>query len=152
MQKIVPALWFDHQAKEAAEFYIAVFSGSGRSSKIISASPLVAVWELEGQRFMGINGGPAHAGFTETVSFLVNCETQDEVDYFWEKLTADGGRPSRCGWLKDKFGLSWQIVPTALGRLMSDPDKEKTKRVMDALLKMGKLEIAGLNAAYEGRG
>jgi predicted 3-demethylubiquinone-9 3-methyltransferase (glyoxalase superfamily) len=153
MQKITPFLWFDDKAEEAMNFYVSIF----RNSKIVSVSRygdagpgpkgtvMSVTFELEGQRFMGLNGGPLFT-FSEAISFLVNCETQEEVDYFWEKL-CEGGQPSRCGWLKDKYGLSWQIVPTILGELMSDKDPEKSKRVMQALLQMDKLDIEGLRRA-----
>ena len=143
MKKITPFLWFNNQAEEAAKFYTSVF----KNSKIISLSPMSATFELEGQRFIGLNGGP-HFKFNEAVSFFVNCETQEEVDELWEKLTK-GGEESRCGWLKDKFGLSWQIVPSILGKLMSDPDPVKSQRVVQAMLQMKKLDIKGLMQAYE---
>jgi|SRR5882672_1644905 len=157
VQKITPFLWFDNQAEEAMNFYISIFKNSkpGRISRYGEAGPgpkgsvMVATFELEGQKFMALNGGP-HFKFTEAVSFLVNCETQDEVDAFWEKLSA-GGTKGQCGWLKDKFGLSWQIVPTVLGELMSDSDPEKSKRVMTAMLKMTKMEIRVLQQAHAGR-
>jgi predicted 3-demethylubiquinone-9 3-methyltransferase (glyoxalase superfamily) len=136
---IFPCLWFNGQAKAAAEFYCSVF----KNSKITSDSPMVVTFEINGNQFMGLNGGPQFS-FNEAVSFVVNCDTQDEIDYYWDKLT-EGGQESRCGWLKDKFGLSWQIVPTALGRLMSEP--EKGKRVMEAFLKMKKFNIQELENA-----
>jgi predicted 3-demethylubiquinone-9 3-methyltransferase (glyoxalase superfamily) len=138
---ITSCLWFDDQGKEAADFYVTVFP----NSRIVESSPVVTVFELDGTRFMALNGGPAHAGFTETVSFVVHCDTQEEIDRYWQTLTADGGRESMCGWLQDKFGLSWQIVPSVLPRLMQEP--ERGRRVMDALLKMQKLVIADLEAA-----
>src|SRR5271169_2219279 len=153
MQKINPFLWFNDQAEEAMNFYTSIF----KNSKVLSVSRygeagpgpagkvMVASFELEGQKFTALNGGPDFK-FTEAISFLVNCETQQEVDYLWEKLL-EGGQPSRCGWLKDKFGLSWQIVPTILGQLMSDKDSEKSKRVMQAMLQMVKLDIEGLRRA-----
>ncbi len=144
-QKITPFLWFDHQAKEAAEFYCSLF----KNSKITTATPMVVVFELDGQRFMALNGGPRFT-FTEAISLYVDCETQEEVDNFWEKLSA-GGEKSMCGWLKDKYGLSWQIIPTTLMRLMSDPDPIKSQRVMQAILQMRKIEIAKLEQAYEGK-
>lgn len=144
-QKITPFLWFDHQAKEAAEFYCSLF----KNSKITTATPMVVVFELDGQRFMAFNGGPRFT-FTEAISLYVDCETQEEVDNFWEKLSA-GGEKSMCGWLKDKYGLSWQIIPTTLMRLMSDPDPIKSQRVMQAILQMRKIEIAKLEQAYEGK-
>ncbi len=142
MQKITPFLWFDGKAEEAMNFYVSIFKNSkrGRISRYGEAGPgpkgtvMVATFQLEGQEFIALNGGP-HFKFTEAISLVVNCETQDEVDAFWEKLSA-GGAKGQCGWLKDKYGLSWQIVPTALGELMSDPDPEKSKRVMQAMLQM----------------
>ena len=142
-QKITPFLWFDNQAAEAAKFYTSIF----KNSKIINTSPMITTFELEGEKFMGLNGGPQFK-FTEAVSFFVNCETQEEVDEFWEKLSA-GGEKSQCGWLKDKYGLSWQIVPAILGKLMGDPDRTKSQRVMEAMLKMKKLDIKELQKAYD---
>ncbi|MBK6966657.1 MAG: VOC family protein [Bacteroidales bacterium] len=133
---ITTCLWFDGQAGEAANFYCSVF----RNSKIISSSPMVTSFELNGKRFMGLNGGPLFK-FNEAVSFVVNCETQDEIDYFWDKLT-EGGEESQCGWLKDKYGVSWQIVPEILEQLMADP--EKAPRVVEAFLKMKKFDIETL--------
>jgi predicted 3-demethylubiquinone-9 3-methyltransferase (glyoxalase superfamily) len=155
MQKIVPFLWFDDKAEEAMNFYVSIFKNSkrGRISHYGEAGPgpkgtvMVATFQLEGQEFMALNGGP-HFKFTEAISLVVNCETQDEVDAFWEKLS-EGGSKGQCGWLKDKYGLSWQIVPTVLGELMSDPDPEKSKRVMTAMLKMSKIVIRGLKQAYD---
>jgi predicted 3-demethylubiquinone-9 3-methyltransferase (glyoxalase superfamily) len=145
MQKIRPFLWFDGQAKEAAELYTSVF----KNSKILNVSDMMVTFEIEGQEFMALNGGP-HFKFTEAISFFVNCATQKEVDHFWEKLSA-GGSKGQCGWLKDRFGVSWQIVPTILGELMGDEDEEKSQRVMQAMLQMHKLDIAGLKKAYEGK-
>lgn len=157
MQKIVTFLWFDNQAEEAANFYVSIF----KNSKIVNlsrygdagpgpkGSVMVAVFELDGQQFMALNGGP-HFKLTPAISLVVNCESQAEVDQLWGKLLAGGGKPSRCGWLEDKYGLSWQIVPTALGKLMSDPDPEKSRRVTQALLQMDKLDIARLEQAYRG--
>lgn len=155
MQKITPFLWFDDQAEEAARFYTSVFKNSklGNVSRYGDAGPgqkgrvMVAQFQLEGQNFLALNGGPRFK-FTEAVSFVVNCETQDEVDYFWEKLS-EGGRTSQCGWLKDKFGLSWQIVPTAMGKLLGDKDPAKSQRVMQAMLQMTKIDIAVLQRAYD---
>jgi predicted 3-demethylubiquinone-9 3-methyltransferase (glyoxalase superfamily) len=157
MQKITPFLWFDDKAEEAMNFYVSIFKNSkrGRISRYGEAGPgpkgtvMVATFQLEGQEFIALNGGP-HFKFTEAISLVVNCETQDEVDAFWEKLS-EGGAAGQCGWLKDKYGLSWQIVPTALGELMSDPDPEKSKRVMTAMLQMTKLDISGLKRAYDQR-
>lgn len=142
MQKITPFLWFDNQAEEAAEFYTSLF----KNSKITSVSPLIVTFTLEGQKFMALNGGP-HFKFTEAISFFIDCKTQAEVDFFWEKLSA-GGKKSQCGWLKDKYGVSWQIVPQALGKLMGDKNPKKSKRVMDAMMKMTKIDIEKLKQAY----
>ncbi len=153
VQKITPFLWFDHQAEEAAGFYTSIFPNSKivRVVRLENAGPsgsaLTVEFQLEGQTFVALNGGPYHK-FTEAVSFVVNCQTQDEVDSYWEKLSA-GGAEVQCGWLKDKFGLSWQIVPTAVFELLSDPDKEKAQRVMNALLQMKKLDIHALKQAYD---
>ena len=157
MQKITPFLWFDDKAEEAMNFYVSIFKNSkrGRISRYGEAGPgpkgtvMVATFQLEGQEFIALNGGP-HFKFTEAISLVVSCETQDEVDAFWEKLS-EGGSKGQCGWLKDKYGLSWQIVPTVLGELMSDPDPEKTKRVMTAMLQMKKLDINALKRAFDQR-
>ena len=159
MQKNTPFLWFDDQAEEAADFYVSLFKNSkingvsryeNEESANLSGKPLGSVmvvhFELDGQTFTALNGGP-HFKFTEAISFVVNCETQDEVDFFWENLGA-GGTPGQCGWLKDRYGVSWQIVPTVMDELMSG-DTEKAKRVMGAMLRMTKIEIKGLQAAYE---
>jgi len=146
MQKITPFLWFDGRAEEAARFYTSIF----KKSKIHSISPMSAVFELEGMKFFALNGGPQFK-FNEAISFFVSCKTQWEIDYFWEALSA-GGEKSRCGWLKDKFGVSWQIVPPILGEYLSDPDEAKSQSVMQAMLKMAKLEIAGLKKAYASAG
>lgn len=143
--KVTPFLWFDSNAEEAVRFYTSVFE----NSKIIQINPMVSTFELDGQRLMALNGGP-HFKFNEAVSFYVNCETQKEVDYYWEKLLSGGGKESQCGWLKDRFGLSWQIVPTALGELMSDPDPVKSQRVLQAMLKMIKIDVEGLRKAHRG--
>lgn len=145
MQKIRPFLWFDGKAEEAANFYVSIF----KNSRIVSVSAMCATFQLEGQEFVALNGGP-HYSFTPAISFFVNCETQQEVDELWEKLS-EGSEQGRCGWLKDKFGVSWQIIPSALGRLMGDKDPAKAKRVMQAMLQMSKIEIAGLQRAYEER-
>jgi predicted 3-demethylubiquinone-9 3-methyltransferase (glyoxalase superfamily) len=145
MQKIRPFLWYDDNAEEAANFYVSIF----KNSKVLSTSPMIVRFELEGLEFMALNGGPQFE-FTEAISFLVDCATQQEVDYFWEKLS-EGGEKSRCGWLKDKFGLSWQIVPSILGELMGDDDEAKSDRVLQAMLKMDKLDIEGLKRAYAGQ-
>lgn len=149
MPTITPFLWFDGQAEEAMNFYAATF----RRAKVISVNRaqgkvMSVAFELEGQKFMALNAGPQFT-FTEAVSFFVGCDTQEEIDELWGKLT-EGGTPSRCGWLKDKFGLSWQIVPTALGRMLSDKDGEKSKRVMNAMLQMEKLDLQRLKQAYDG--
>jgi len=151
--KITPFLWFNNEAEEAAKFYTSVFPKSRITnlSRYTEAGPrpaggvMVVTFELDGREFAALNGGPEFP-FSEAVSFMVNCETQEEVDYYWEKLSA-GGREDQCGWLKDKFGLSWQIVPTALGELMSEGDPDSSRRVMEALLKMKKLDIRALEEA-----
>ena len=153
MQKITPFLWFDNNAEAAVEFYTSVFKDAkvGKVARYTDAGPgpkgsvMTATITLFGQEFILINGGPQFK-FTEAISFVVNCDTQQEIDEYWEKLS-EGGEKSRCGWLKDKFGLSWQIVPTILGKLMQDQEQEKVKRVMQAMLKMDKLEIAALQNA-----
>ena len=155
MQRITPFLWFDNQAEEAARFYVSVFTNSRLSgvSRYGDAGPgpkgsvMVVPFELDGQQFIALNGGPQFK-FTEAVSFVVNCKTQEEIDYFWEKLS-EGGSKVQCGWLKDKYGLSWQVVPTILGELMQDKDPAKTNRVMKAILQMKKIDIAELKRAYE---
>src|SRR5215831_18519926 len=156
MQKITPFLWFDTQAEEAMRFYVSIFKNSrvGKIARYGDASPglkghvMTASFELAGQPFTALNGGPLFK-FTEAISFLVNCEDQAEVDDLWDRLS-DGGEKGRCGWLKDRFGVSWQIVPSALSELMSDPDREKSKRVMEAMLQMTKIDIAKLRAAHKG--
>ncbi len=137
---IVTCLWFDGQAKAAADFYCSVF----KDSKITSESPMVVTFEVNGSKFMGLNGGPQFK-FDEAISLVVNCDTQEEIDYYWEKLTADGGQESMCGWLKDKFGLSWQIVPSIIAELMSEPSK--AERVVKAFMGMRKLDIEVLKNA-----
>jgi predicted 3-demethylubiquinone-9 3-methyltransferase (glyoxalase superfamily) len=156
MQKITPFLWFNEQAEEAINFYVSIF----KNSKILNVSRygdempgpkgkvMTAAFMLDGQEFIALNGGPQFK-FTEAISFVVNCETQEEVDELWEKLT-EGGEEVQCGWLKDKYGLSWQIVPAILGELMSDPDPEKAQRVTQAMLKMQKIIVADLQKAYAG--
>lgn len=161
-QKITPFLWFDDNAEEAANFYVSVF----KNSKILSVgryteagkeihgkkpgSAMVVDFIIEGQSFQAINGGPQFK-FSEAVSFMVSCEDQKDVDYYWNKLTADGGEESMCGWLKDKFGLSWQITPTIMSELFGADDKEKAGRAMNAMMQMKKLDIAALKKAYEGK-
>ena len=141
-EPIYPCLWFDNQAREAAEYYCSIFP----DARIVSNNPVVTIFELRGKRFMALNGGPLF-NFTEAVSFVIDCKDQAEVDHYWDSLTADGGKESQCGWLEDKYGLSWQVVPAVLGQLMSDP--VKGGKVMQALLKMKKLVIAELQAAAE---
>jgi predicted 3-demethylubiquinone-9 3-methyltransferase (glyoxalase superfamily) len=162
MQKITPFLWFDHQAEEAAKFYASIFKNSkiarvlrydeeaAKASGQPVGSVLTIEFEIEGQKFVALNGGPQFK-FNESVSFVVNCETQKEVDYFWEELTADGGEESQCGWLKDKFGLSWQVTPTVLIDMLHDKDSERAERVMKAMLQMQKIDIGKLKAAYRGK-
>ncbi|MCB0695910.1 MAG: VOC family protein [Chitinophagaceae bacterium] len=149
MNKITPFLWFDNNLEEAITFYTSVFKNA-QVVNIHRQTPdgpaFTATFELEGQRFMGLNGGPMFK-FTEAVSFFVHCKDQEEIDYFWESLTADGGEESMCGWLKDKYGLSWQIVPASLEQLLYHEDPEKSARAMQALLKMRKLDIATLQNA-----
>jgi len=149
MPKITPFLWFDGHAKEAMNYYISIFkNGKVLSVNRMNGKVLTVSFELEGQQFTGLNGGPMFK-FTEAISLFVNCETQEEVDELWERLSA-GGEKGRCGWLKDKFGLWWQIIPKALGQLISDPDPEKSKAVMQAMLKMNKIVIEDLQQAYDG--
>jgi len=149
MQTITPFLWFDDKAEEAMNFYLSIFkSGKALGVNRFNGNVMTVTFELQGQRFMALNAGPLFK-FTEAVSFFVSCETQEEVDELWERLSA-GGEKSRCGWLKDKYGLSWQIIPTALMRLMSDPDPMKSGAVMQAMLKMNKIVIEDLQKAYEG--
>jgi predicted 3-demethylubiquinone-9 3-methyltransferase (glyoxalase superfamily) len=145
VQRVRPFLWFDGNAREAAEFYTSIFP----NSSIESSSPMSATFQIDGVQFVAFNGGPAYE-FTPAISFFVECENQDEVDYFWDKLLADGGEPSRCGWLTDQFGLSWQIVPDVLGDLINGDDEDGAARAMQAMLGMAKLDIAALRAAYDG--
>jgi predicted 3-demethylubiquinone-9 3-methyltransferase (glyoxalase superfamily) len=155
-QKIVTNLWFDTEAEEAAKFYCSVFEHSRivNVTHYTEAGPretgmvMTVDFELDGQRFTGINGGPQFK-FDEAISLLINCETQEEVDYFWEKLT-DGGEESMCGWLKDRYGLSWQVVPTGMEELFADPDKERAERAMRAMLQMRKLDVEELRRAADG--
>ena len=142
MQKIMPFLWFDGQAEEAMNFYVSVF----KNSKVISASPMSCTFELEGLTFYALNGGP-HFKFNPAVSMFVDCEDQKEVDDLWGKLTSGGGKESQCGWLEDKYGLSWQIIPKILGELMSDPDPARAQRAVQAMLGMQKIDIAALKKA-----
>jgi predicted 3-demethylubiquinone-9 3-methyltransferase (glyoxalase superfamily) len=151
MSKITTFITFDGHGKEAIDLYTAIF----KNSKILSVMThpetgtlLHATFTLDGQHFMAMDGGE-HFTFTDGFSLFIDCKTQEEIDYYWEKLTADGGAPGKCGWLKDKFGVSWQVVPEALGQLMTDPNPTKAQSVMEAMLKMGKINIAGLQAAYD---
>lgn len=157
MTKITPFLWFDTQAEEAAKFYVSLFKNSkivkitryGEAGPGPAGSVMTVDFELDGQRLIALNGGP-HFKFNEAISFSIDCKTQSEVDEFWNRLS-EGGEESQCGWLKDKYGLSWQVNPTILGVLLSDPDPEKAKRVMGAMLKMKKIDIAALEKAYAQR-
>ena len=162
MQKITPFLWFDNQAEEAVKFYTLIFKDSkigkitryGEAGEKVAGRPSGSVmtidFEVEGQKFTALNGGPQFK-FTESISFVVNCGTQEEVDYFWDKLTAEGGQESQCGWLKDKFGLSWQVVPTVLIDMLHDKDSRKSEHVMQAMLQMQKIDIKKLKAVYAGK-
>ena len=156
MQKIAPFLWFDGNAEEAVNFYVSVFkkdstilniSRYGDAGPGPKGSVMSATFQLHGQEFIALNGGPQFK-FTPAISFFVHCQTQEEVDELWEKLAA-GGRKDRCGWLTDKYGLSWQVIPDVLGKMLNDPDKEKSKRVMTAMLQMDKIEIKKLEQAYQ---
>jgi predicted 3-demethylubiquinone-9 3-methyltransferase (glyoxalase superfamily) len=161
MQKINPFLWFDSQAEEAATFYVSVFKNSKidkvtrypeEAAKKIGREPgsvMTVEFTLDGVEFVALNGGPQFK-FTEAVSFNVNCENQKEIDYFWERLSADGGETGPCGWLKDKFGLSWQVSPRLLGEMLADKDKAKAERVMSAMMEMDKIDIAALERAAKG--
>lgn len=154
--RIVPNLWFDTQAEEAANFYVSVFDDARilgvthypEGSPGAPGTVMTVEWELRGQRFVGINGGPQFT-FDEAVSFQIDCASQDEVDYFWEKLS-DGGSEGPCGWLKDRYGLSWQVVPNGIDELFRDPDPQRAQRAMQAMLGMGKLDIAALRSAADG--
>ena len=155
MQKITPFLWFDANAEEAVTFYVSTFKNSrivsvtryGEAGPGPKGAVMSATFELDGQPFYALNGGPVFS-FTPAISFFVNCETQEEIDDLWAELT-NGGEPQRCGWLKDRFGVSWQIVPTVLGRMLGDKDAEKAQRVMQAMLPMEKIEISALRQAYD---
>ena len=155
MKRITPFLWFDGKAEEAMNFYVSVFKNSkvgsvtrfGEGGPGPKGSVMTATFELDGQEFMALNGGPEFK-FTEAISFYVNCETQEEVDELWEKLSK-GGEKGQCGWLKDRFGLSWQIIPSTLGKLLRDKDAEKSKRVMKAMLQMQKIDVKKLKQAYD---
>jgi predicted 3-demethylubiquinone-9 3-methyltransferase (glyoxalase superfamily) len=158
MQKITPCLWYDDKAEEAANYYVSIFKNSkvltvnryGEAGPGPEGSVMIVEFQIEGQKFLALNGGPLFK-FTEATSFVINCETQEEVDYFWEKLTADGGAESQCGWLRDKYGLSWQIVPAVSIEMLQDKDPEKSQRVMKAIMQMKKIDIPTLKRAYEGR-
>lgn len=152
MNKITTFLTYNNQAEEAVNLYVSIF----KNSRVLSMNrmgpggPVMsATFELDGQKFYALNGGPSFS-FAEGISLYVDCQTQEEVDYYWDKLTAGGGEPGRCGWLKDKFGVSWQVIPAALIELMGDPDPAKAQRVVQAMLGMNKIEIAGLRRAYDG--
>ena len=151
MQKIRTFLWFDDDLEEAMKFYVSVFKNSkiGELMRGPDGKVMGGTFQLEGQEFMGLNGGPQYR-FTEAISLYVDCKDQKEVDELWAKLTADGGEESQCGWLKDKFGLSWQIIPDALGELLGDKDPARAKRAVDAMLKMRKIDVAGLRRAADG--
>lgn len=154
MHKITPFLWFNNQAEEAMNFYVSIFKNAsalsvnryGKGAPMPEGTVLTASFELDGQPFVALNGGPMYK-FSPATSFVVNCENQAEVDYYWDKLSA-GGKPNQCAWLNDKFGVSWQIVPKQLGQLLSDPDPIKAGRVMQAMMQMRKIDIAGLQRAY----
>ena len=156
MQKITTVLWFNDKAEEAAKFYVSLFKNSkietiaryGDAGPGPKGSVMTVAFTLDGQQFIALNGGPVFS-FTPAISLLVNCETQEEVDRLWEKLM-EGGKSDHCGWLKDKYGLSWQIIPTTLGKLMSDPDPQKSRRIMEAMLKMDKIDSRKLEEAYAG--
>ena len=155
MQKITPFLWFDGNAEEAVNFYVSIFEDAkilnlsryGEAGPGPKGAVMSATFQLQGQEFIALNGGPQFK-FTPAISFFVHCQTQEEVDELWEKLSA-GGRKDRCGWLTDKYGLSWQIIPDVLGKMLNDPDKEKSKRVMTAMLQMDKIEVKKLEQAYQ---
>lgn len=155
MQKIIPFLWFDTQAEEAANFYASTFKSAkvkevrryGDAGPRPKETVLTVTFEIEGQEFVALNGGPQF-DFTAAISLFVNCETQAEVDELWDKLSA-GGKPNRCGWVTDKFGITWQIIPTLLGKLLSDPDPQKANRVMQAMLQMNKIDVKRLQEAYQ---
>ena len=155
MQKITPCLWFDTEGEEAANFYTAIFKNSsilevsryGEAGPRPAGTVMVVSFELDGQEFTALNGGPEFT-FNEAVSFQVNCESQQEVDDFWDRL-CEGGEPGPCGWLKDKYGVSWQIIPTALNELLNDPDPDKSQRAMKAMLQMGKIDIEALRQAAD---
>ena len=142
MQKVTPFLWFDGKAEEAAGFYVSLF----KNARIVSSSAMSVTFEIDGREFTAFNGGPMFK-FTEAISLFVSCETQEEIDRLWDKLS-EGGQKQQCGWLKDKFGVSWQIIPPVLGKMLQDKDPAKSKRVMQAMLQMDKIDIAALQRAY----
>ena len=157
LNKISPCLWFDREAEQAMNFYLSVFK-NGKAGEILrygegapmpAGTVLTATFEIEGVSFIALNGGP-HFKFNEAISLSIDCQSQDEVDYYWDALTADGGQPSQCGWLKDKFGVSWQIVPDVLPRLLTDPDPARANRAMQAMMTMKKIIIADIEAAANG--
>ncbi len=158
MQKLTTCLWFDGQAEEAVKFYTTIFKNSkvgkilrnGKANLDPEGTVLTASFELEGREFLALNGGP-HYKFTPATSFIIHCENQEEVDYYWEKLLEGGGRESQCGWLDDKFGVAWQVSPTILPKLLSDPDPVKANRVMEAMMQMVKLDIKKMQQAYDGK-
>ena len=155
MQTIVPCLFFDGKAEDAVNFYKSVFKSAkvghvsryGDNMPMPKGSVMTAELEIEGQKFLALNGPPVFS-FSPAISFMVNCETQQEIDHYWEKLTADGGQPSQCGWLKDKFGLSWQVAPSKIGDWITDPDQKKSARVFAAIMPMGKIDLAALEKAF----
>jgi predicted 3-demethylubiquinone-9 3-methyltransferase (glyoxalase superfamily) len=162
IQKITPFLWFDHQAEEAASFYTSIFMNSritgvtrydeagAKASGRPAGTVMTVAFQLEGQEFLALNGGP-HFKFTEAISFVINCESQEEMDHYWEKLSAGGDeKAQQCGWLKDRYGLSWQVVPRMLGQLLNDPNPAKSRRIMEAVLQMKKIDIETLRRAYNG--
>lgn len=158
MKQITPCLWFDNQAEEAARFYTSIFKNSkiGKIARYGEAGPgpkgsvMTVEFQINGQDYLGLNGGPMFQ-FNEAISLIVNCDTQEEIDYYWAKLTADGGREVQCGWLKDKFGLSWQVNPSIMDQLIDSGESARNDRVMKAMLGMVKMDIAALKAAYDGR-
>ena len=157
MTSITPCLWFDNQGEEAANFYTSIFKNSqiletsyyGEAGPGTPGTALTVEFELDGTRFTALNGGPADYAFNEAISFQIDCETQADVDHYWERL-GEGGQPGPCGWLKDKYGVSWQVVPRRLVELLSDPDPQRSQRAMAAMLNMGKLDVAALEAAADG--
>lgn len=151
MPTITPFLWFDDQAEEAVDFYVSVFPNSGEVERVHSpdGNVLTVRFQLDGKEFVALNGGPDHYGFDESISFLIDCPTQADVDYYWGRLL-DGGAPIACGWLRDRFGLRWQVVPSELMTLLSDPDSERAARALDAMMKMTKLDVEALKTAAAG--